>query len=271
MADKKPYILGTEQAELHRLGLQHQIWTTEASRGWEIAEFNMGNTILDLGCGPGFCTQELAYLVGGEGEVIGVDMSQAYIDFLDELKEKHQLNITAQCTSFDEMSLKDNSLDGAYCRWALAWIPNPEEIVAKVADALKPGGAFVVQEYYDWSVFQSEPRLENLNNVGKPAILNSFKAASGDINIGRRIPEIFEEAGLEVISTRPLAKLATPDDLTWQWPKTFLEIYLPKLVEPGFLTEEELQKSLDDLEDLSHNPNATFLCPLMIEVVGIKM
>jgi len=70
------YVLGTEQAELHRLGLQHQVWAAEARRGWELGGFRAGHTLLDLGCGPGFCTVEMAYLVGAQGKVIGIDFAE---------------------------------------------------------------------------------------------------------------------------------------------------------------------------------------------------
>lgn len=73
---EKEYILGTtEKAELHRRGIQHQVWASETCAGWKLAGFGNGQTILDLGCGRGFCTRDLAYIVGEEGKVIGVDKS----------------------------------------------------------------------------------------------------------------------------------------------------------------------------------------------------
>ena len=56
------YILGTDWQELHRLGVQHQIWAMEAHNGWLNAGFTAGHTLLDLGCGPGFCTTEMAFI-----------------------------------------------------------------------------------------------------------------------------------------------------------------------------------------------------------------
>ena len=37
MANKKEYILGTNEQELNRLQLQHQVWKSEAKRGWDFA------------------------------------------------------------------------------------------------------------------------------------------------------------------------------------------------------------------------------------------
>ena len=268
--EENSYILGTDKDELHRLGLQHQVWSSEARRAWELADFSAGQRILDLGCGPGYCTQELAYIVGAEGEVVGVDKSKSYIDFLNRNAQLHGLNIKTICSDFDNMELKAESFDGAYCRWALAWLPNPEEVIAKVQKALVPGGAFVIHEYYDWSTFQTEPSFPNLDKC-IAAALNSFKSSESEIDIGRKIPELFFNQGLEVINIRPMTKLATPESLTWQWPKSFLNIYLPRVVEMGLLEEGICKNGLAEMAELEYLPEATLLCPHMVEVIGIKL
>jgi len=267
--DTNQYILGTERRELHRLGVQHQVWSSEARRGWEIAEFSDGHTILDLGCGPGFCTIELAYLVGQEGKVIAVDKSQAYIDFLNQQTQLHELNIESICVDFDDLDIPDNSLDGIYCRWALAWVPNPEEILEKLERMLVPGGAVVFQEYYDWSTFQTQPHYGNLSK-GISTILQSFHDSPGNINIGKELGSLLYDHGMEVISQRPMSKLALPDTITWQWPQTFLEIYMPKLIDGGSILKDEVERALSELDQLYYDNGATIFCPMMVEVVAIK-
>ena len=78
MNEESVYILGTDKEELIRLELQHKVWSSEAKRGWDLAGFKTGQTILDLGCGPGYCTEELALIVGKTGKVIGVDRSDTF-------------------------------------------------------------------------------------------------------------------------------------------------------------------------------------------------
>lgn len=270
MSEQNQYILGTEQKELHRLGLQHQVWSSEANHAWKIADFSEGQTILDLGCGPGFCSLELAYIVGENGEIIGVDQSKGYLDFLESQAKVHGLeNISTINAGFQDLNLDDESLDGVYHRWALAWIDDAEGIIAKLSKALKPGGVIASHEYYDWSLFQTEPRLPALNLAIKAA-LQSFKDSEGNINIGRQLPSLFHNAGLEVISTRTISKIGYNYDLEWQWPMTFLSIYIPKLVEKELLTHEEATNALQDLHKLEDIPGASICCPLMYEVIAVK-
>lgn len=269
MKESNAYILGTELKELHRLGYQHQIWSSEARKAWEIAEFSYGQTILDLGCGPGYCSVELGYLVGPEGKIIAVDKSQAFLDYLDRLNESYALNIETRCADFKNLGLGDEMLDGIYSRWALAWVSDPEAVVESLAGHMRSGAVFVAQEYFDWSTFQSVPHRPALAH-GIGMILKSFKEQEGDIDVGRDLSRIFYNAGLEVISTRPIVKFAQPGEMNWYWPKTFLNIYMPKLVETGALSKAELEDALDEFESLEYQSDATLFCPSMIEIVAVK-
>ena len=219
--ERNAYILGTETAELHRLGLQHQVWAGEAIKGWELAGFTAGQTLLDLGCGPGFCTTELAYMVGEKGKVIGVDKSEHYIDFLKKVTNQFSLNIEAQCADFNEMKLQDKSLNGVYSRWAFAWVLNPKEIIDKLHKALKKNGVVVTHEYFDWGTLQTEPHKPALAK-GIAVALQSLRDQNGTIDIGRNLPVYFEEAGFEILSTRPMTKMATPKELHGTGLKAFL-------------------------------------------------
>ncbi|MBX2827821.1 MAG: methyltransferase domain-containing protein [Flavobacteriaceae bacterium] len=269
MKEKNAYILGTDAQELHRLGVQHQIWAEEAQRGWQLANFRAGQTLLDLGSGPGFCTKEMAYLAGEEGRVIGVDKSEAYIEHLKHISKLYHLNITPLLADFNEMHLEPNSLDGMYCRWAMAWLPNPKEILKKVFDALKPGGRMVIHEYYDWSTHQTEPEMPGLKKAIEAA-LRSFKDSPAEIDIGRELPTTLSNMGMKINNLRLMSKLATPDNVTWQWPKTFYHSYFPRVKDMGLLTEEDVQLALQEVGMLENTPGATLCCPIMIEVIAEK-
>jgi hypothetical protein len=68
-----------------------------------------------------------------------------------------------------------------------------------------------------------------------------------------------------------MAKLGGPDDMAWQWPMSFYEIYFPKLVQDGLLTEDEYQTAIDDIDQLENHEGSLLFGPMMMETVAIKV
>ena len=263
------YILGADDEELNRLHLQHEVWLSEAEHGWTLANFKAGQTILDLGSGPGYCSVELSKIVRNKGKIICIDKSKHFIDYLNQVKKLKQLPIKPVLSSFDNFDYGINTLDGLYCRWALAWISNPKEILEKISKALVPQGKMVIQEYYDWSTHQTKPEMPALKYAIAKA-LESFKNTDSEIDIGAYIPKILTELGLEICSIRLMSKIAKPDSKVWGWPTTFYNSYFPRLKSMGFITNHEEEQAYRDIKTLSKLPYATICCPLMVEVIAQK-
>ena len=267
--EKNAYILGTDQQELNRLKLQHKVWLSEAKYGWGLAKFKSSQTILDLGCGPGYCTEALAHIVGEKGSVIGVDKSNVFIEHLNQIKQSTELSIQPYLTDFDSLLLEEDTLDGMYCRWALGWISNPKEILAKVRDALKPGGKMVIQEYYNWSTHQTKPERPALKKAINTA-LKSFNDSEFEINVGSILPQYIEEIGMNISHMRLIPKLARPGSVAWDWPKTFYHSYFPRLISMGYLDNQDVEDAMEDLQELEKLSYATLCSPLMVEVIAEK-
>src|SRR5262245_14213149 len=83
MATERDYVLGTHDEEIDRLALQHSVWRSRATAAWRRAGFTRGQTLIDVGCGPGYATFDLADLVGPAGRVVAVDRSRRFLDVLE--------------------------------------------------------------------------------------------------------------------------------------------------------------------------------------------
>jgi hypothetical protein len=57
----------------------------------------------------------------------------------------------------------------------------------------------------------------------------------------------------------------------WQWPATFIEIYLPRLMEMGRIDQEFADQVRNDLAKAEKNPNALMITPLVLEIVAEKL
>ncbi len=58
------YVLGSHERERERLQRQHAIWRDDCLAAWQQAGWGTGQRLLDLGCGPGFASLDLAQRVG---------------------------------------------------------------------------------------------------------------------------------------------------------------------------------------------------------------
>ncbi|MCB0713267.1 MAG: methyltransferase domain-containing protein [Ignavibacteriae bacterium] len=270
-SEEEAYILGTEPEELRRLIFQHRVWVDETSDLWKMAGISRGETLLDLGCGPGFTTIDMASLVGSGGKVIAADKSLNFIEHLRRQRELHALeNIELHCADFDHLSLPEKSLDGVFARWVLCWLKNPEEIVKQVAAALRPGAFFAVLDYFNWGVISLVPEGSALHRL-KAASLEVWREEGCDINIGQRIPQMFQRSGLQVESIEPIARIARPGSMTWEWIGSFLKIWGPKLVGHGLLSEEEEEELQRAWQRHEADPAAFCVAPIMVSIVGRKV
>ena len=71
-ASEASYVLGSHAIERERLERQHAIWRDAMLSSWDRAGFGPGQRLLDLGCGPGFASCELAERVGPAGQVLAM-------------------------------------------------------------------------------------------------------------------------------------------------------------------------------------------------------
>jgi SAM-dependent methyltransferase len=62
----------------------------------------------------------------------------------------------------DEADLPQAAADGAWCRWVLSFVKRPRDLLTRLAGALRPGGALVLHEYFDyatWRVTRGSPEV----------------------------------------------------------------------------------------------------------------
>jgi len=266
----REYVLGTHDAELERLALQHRLWRGVAIQCWDRSCIGTGAAVLDLGCGPGFATLDLASRVGPQGEVIALDESERFINHLNRssLQGGFQ-NITARVADIQSPNLLSESVDVAYARWVLCFVPDPDAVVQEVTKALRPGGRFAVQDYVNYEAMLLSPPSEQFTRVVR-VVAESWRRRGGDPNICQRIPSTMVHCGLTVERMRPIVRSARPDSPLWLWPESFFRNFLPLLVEQGLLTLEE-QRAYDRLwAERTADPAAFFCSPPMMEIIARK-
>jgi SAM-dependent methyltransferase len=268
MSTENEYVLGTDEAERVRLGLQHRLWSAQAFACWERAGIQPGATVLDVGSGPGFATLDLAQLVTPAGRVIAVDESERFLHHLAERAAAAGItHVETILQDVQNLAVPAGSVDVAYARWVLCFTPRPLDVLKGVASALKPGGVFAVQDYVDWAGLRLSPVSEAFLRV-MPAVGASWRSRGGDPAVGQRLPALMRECGLRVESITPLQRIARPRDPLWQWPTIFFFSFIPRLVEQGLVAEDDWRALQRDWKERSADDNAFFWTPAMIEIIA---
>lgn len=266
------YVLGTGTDEFARLGLQHRLWSAAAHNLWERARVQPGLTVLDLGCGPGHATLDLAQIVGATGRVIAVDESAGFLKQLhDQAVARTYHNIERVLCDVQDMlaALEDDKglIDVAYARWVFCFLSRPEEVVKALAALVKPGGRVAVQDYFNYErCLTLAPRREAFTKVIS-AVGASWRARGGDTDIMGRLPGLFVKNGFRILDLQVVQRLARPGDMMWHWPNSFWQTFLPKLVETGFITAHDREAFEAAWDEASKDPASFCQLPPVFELI----
>ncbi len=100
--------------------------------------------------------------------------------------------------------------------------------------------------------------------------MESWRADGGEPDIGLDLPVWLNEVGLEARSLRPIADAVRPADYAWQWPKSFIEVGVRRLVTLGRMNAESAAETTAAFAALESSPHAMMITPLVLETLAVK-
>lgn len=261
------YLLGTDRVELERLRFQHSVWVRAAHELFERAGLGAGARVLDLGCGPGFTTLELAQVVGPTGRVLASDRSAAFLATLgQECRRLGLTQVEPRLGDAEALELAPGSLDAAYARWLFCWLPDARPVLERVAAGLRPGGVLLCQEYLDWGAMELLPRSPAFQRA-VAACLASWREGDATIDFAAELPALAPLVGLELVHLRPRARIGRVGSPEWRWLDGFFRGYLPKVVARGLLTAAERDAWQADWEGREREGASFVATPTMADVI----
>jgi SAM-dependent methyltransferase len=168
-----------------------------------------GQRVVDLGCGAGRTTLELASRVGPGGEVVGVDISAGMLAAArDRAARLGAGNVEFVHGDVQVHDLGQARFDAAYSRFGVMFFADPVAAFANVRGALRPGGML---SFVCWqSVFDNEWML--IPGVAVAAVTGSLPPAPGPDEPGPfsladpgRVRAVLDAAGFSSIAVTPHA------------------------------------------------------------------
>jgi SAM-dependent methyltransferase len=270
-AKDRDYLLGTHDAEIERLGLQHRVWRPRVLDAWKRAGITVGSRVVDAGAGPGWATLDLAEIVGPGGHVHALERSERYIEHIEA---------TAQARGFANIATANLDLvtdrlpvlgaDAFWIRWVLAFVSDAPKVVQKLADTLKPGGVAIIHEYLDYATWSMAPRTQGIEAF-KEFVIADWRKSGGEPDIARKLPEILPAAGLKIREMRPIIDVINPGNFIWQWPKAFVTTYPEHLVATGKMDQAWADRLAAEFEAADADPASVMVTPLVLEVIAEKI
>jgi SAM-dependent methyltransferase len=271
MATDRDYVLGTHDEELARLGLQHRVWRPVVLDCWQRAGVTVGKRVLDVGAGPGYATVDLAEIVGPSGEVVALERSDNFVRAMEQACRVRSLtNVKIHEVDLMSDDLPAGDYDFVWCRWVVSFVNDPALLIQKLSRAMRKGSVSIFHEYGHYETWRFLPRLP-MQERFREHVIATWRESGGEPDGAARLPELLSKNGFVIRSSRPHVFCLRPDDYMWQWPATFIEIYLPRLIEMGRIDQEFADKVHADLANVERNPNAMMLTPLVLEIIAEKL
>lgn len=207
--------------------------------------------ILDVGCGSGSVTKDIAHLT--KGKVIGIDDSEEMIKVARNVLNDYE-NVELQAGSAENIPFADNTFDIVTCNLLLMWADNPQKVVDEMARVTKQGGRVLASLEPDYGGKLHFPENSKVDPIfaGK-----AIRDQGGDPHIGRKLRYLFVRAGLKT-------KVGIGNNRIWSCEEDKLyylharDFYVKALKNAGLSSEEIDKWEFDYLRSLDKGVQLNF-------------
>ena len=230
--------------------------------------------VLDVGCGPGTVTLDVARLVD-PGRVVGVDLAPPSVgEATAKAREAGVVNVSYEVGDAVDLAFDDGSFDLAYSTNLLPFVRDPVRALTEQRRVARPGG---------WVIAQTDDRVASVVYPPCPAVERLFAslAAASDPSTGSFVADFafarkaygkFLEAGFRRVELCP----AHPQH-AWVYAGSPLigSFYMfvqegplspaaRKLVSTGAIDEETLDAARREVDSWREHPHAFYMCPSVL-------
>jgi SAM-dependent methyltransferase len=212
MNDERPgkYTHGHHESVLR----SHQRRTADDSAAYLLPYLKPGLSVLDVGCGPGTITADLAARVA-PGRVIAMDQ---FVDVLKlaqaETLQRGLSNVSFAVADVHKLDSPDDAFDVVHAHQVLQHVADPVQALREMRRVCRPGGVVAARDA-DYSGFIWFPRFPELD-FWREIYQQAARSNGGEPDAGRRLLSWALDAGFDDITpTGSLWCYATPATREW--------------------------------------------------------
>jgi 2-polyprenyl-3-methyl-5-hydroxy-6-metoxy-1,4-benzoquinol methylase len=247
----------------------HRWRTAENSAAYLVPRLRAGDRLLDVGCGPGTLTVDLARLVA-PGEVVGVDMADSVVaEARAHAAEAGMANVSFRAGDFRDLPA-DGGFDVVHAHQVLQHLRQPVDAMVAMATLARPGGLLAARDgdyaAFTWS--PADPTLDRWREV----YLAVTRRNGADASAGRHLQAWAHAAGWANVEFGSSTwTFATPADRHWWcglWAdRCTASTFAEQAIEYGIASADELEAIAAGWRAWAEEPDAVFIV-LHGEVLG---
>jgi ubiquinone/menaquinone biosynthesis C-methylase UbiE len=235
------YPLGSSLGESARLQRQAEELAADSAALLDRVGLRPGHSAIDLGCGPRGILDMLAERVAPAGRVVGLDSDPAHTAMAAEFAAARGLSgvqiITADARS---TGLPEGFFDVVHARTLLVNLAEPAQAAAEMIRLARPGGwvASAEPDTEHALCYPPHPAFDRLRDIFTAA----FRRNGADPWIGRRVPELFRQAGLDQVEVEARVQMYPPGNSRRTVRLDLVRAMRPQVVQMGLATAAELDE-----------------------------
>jgi len=155
-----------------------------------------GMTVLDVGCGTGAISKDIANVIGNAGKVIGIDNTEKFIESGKVTYESIQNLELQHCDIFDFHP--NQKFDLIVSARVLQWLSNPKDALLKMKSLLKPNGTISILDYNHNNLEWNPEPPESMKDFYR-TFLRWRNDAGMNNGIADDLPNLMKEIGMDFI------------------------------------------------------------------------
>ena len=263
------YALGSSPGESARLQRQADELAPDSAALLDKVSLRPGQSAIDLGCGPRGILDLLAERVSPGGRVVGLDADPVHTAMAAEFAAERGLSgveiITAAARG---TGLPSDSFDLVHARTLLINLPEPADVAAEMVRLAKPGG-WVASMEPDAGLslcYPPHPAFDRMLEIFRVAMSRN----GADPAMGRRVPELFRQAGLADVGVEARVQMYPPGHTRRTTRLDLVRAMRPQVIEMGLATEAELDDFDATLRPHFTDPHTIVMTGLLLLTWGRK-
>jgi SAM-dependent methyltransferase len=231
-----------------------------------------GMTCLDVGCGGGDVTRELARRVAPGGRAVGIDKDGTKLAIARE-EADGDAGVAVEYREGDVLMTElAPEYDVVYVRFLLTHLADPGAATVRIAAGLRPGGVLILEDI-DFTGCFCHPANAAYERYAE-LYTRAAWARGVDPNIGPRLPELLVAAGCKRVRVNVFQPTGmTPEghegDVKLVTPLT-LENIADAAIAEGVATPEEIEAVLDELYRLASDETTVLAFPRIVQAWGYR-